>query len=157
MTVLVSLASKEKTEIVNEVKGSNSAELVKMRDDWDSVMERVHDLEAEADTSLNLVREVCSERDELRGLLDNKQSEFNSENEESMKEMQALLAEFSALSNSDVSETAPKSSIELLKQFAELTEKNIERLAKRAEVCCQHFLAFLYNRVFCADRCLTLL
>lgn len=129
----LALVGKEKIDIIHEVKESNSTELTTMRNEWDAVIQKIHHLEAEADASHALAREVCIERDELRGILDSKQAEFNTENEESLKEMKALLAEFSALTNGDVSDTSQKSSVELLKQFAELTEKNIERLAKRAE------------------------
>lgn len=139
MNCAVALVGKEKIDIIHEVKESNSTELTTMRNEWDAVIQKIHHLEAEADASHALAREVCIERDELRGILDSKQAEFNTENEESLKEMKALLAEFSALTNGDVSDTSQKSSVELLKQFAELTEKNIERLAKRAEVSCGHF------------------
>lgn len=95
---------------------------------------------------------MCAERDELRGLLDNKQAGFRNEDEQSMSEMQALLAEFSVLTNGEVSEsTQTKSTSELLKQFAELTEKNAERLAKRAEVCDRHITLYppLLSTVLC--------
>lgn len=132
--VTVDLVGKEKADILREIKESNSAELTKVRDEWDSLTQRIHHLEAEVDASQTLAREVCAERDELRGMLDSKQAEFRAEDEESLNEMQALLAEFSALTNGDAANSTQKSSTELLKQFAELTEKNAERLAKRAEV-----------------------
>jgi protein HOOK3 len=90
-------------------------------------------LEAEVDASQTLVREVCSEREELRKMLDTKQNEISAEDQEVMNEMQMLLGEFEIV-NSEGGEIPQKSSFELLKQCSGVLEKNIERLAQRAEV-----------------------
>lgn len=111
----------------------NSSELTKIRGDWENLTHNVHHLEAEVDASQTLVREVCAEREELRKMLDNKQSEISSEDQEVMKEMQMLLGEFE-IHNGEGDEVAQKSSFELLKQCAGVLEKNVERLAQRAEV-----------------------
>jgi protein HOOK3 len=90
-------------------------------------------LEAEVDASQTLVREVCSEREELRKMLDTKQNEISAEDQEVMNEMQMLLGEFEIV-NSEGGDLPQKSSFELLKQCAGVLEKNVERLAQRAEV-----------------------
>ena len=128
----VGLVDKEKVDIVNEVQETNSAELAKLRDDWDELTRRIHSLTAEADASQALARNMCFERDELRGMLDKKQTEIQAEDQNSMNEMQKLLAEFH--NNGVGLDSSQKSPEEFVKQFAELTEKNAERLAKRAEV-----------------------
>lgn len=131
----MNLISQEKADIISHAKEDNrSSELAKSRGEYDSVVRKAHDLEAEVDASQNLAREVCSERDELRGVLDKKLADFQIDDDESASEMRALLAEFSALYNTDVADTAEKSSVELLRNFVHVTEKNVERLAKRAEV-----------------------
>ena len=66
-------------------------------------------------------------------MLDNKQSEISSEDQEVMNEMQMLLGEFET-HNTEGGEVPQKSSFELLKQCAGVLEKNVERLAQRAEV-----------------------
>lgn len=116
-----------------ELEEHNSTELMKLRGEWDPLAQTVHHLEAEVDASQTLVREVCAEREELRKMLDNKQNEISAEDQEVMNEMQMLLGEFE-IHNSEVAETPQKSSFELLKQCAGVLEKNVERLAQRAEV-----------------------
>ncbi|KAJ5693300.1 hypothetical protein N7462_002723 [Penicillium macrosclerotiorum] len=130
--VQVSLISTEKADVLHELEEHNSAELVKLRGDWDTLTQNVHHLEAEVDASQTLVREVCAEREELRKMLDTKQNEISVEDQEVMKEMQMLLGEFET-HNSEGSDTSQKSSFELLKQCAGVLEKNVERLAQRAE------------------------
>ncbi|KAL1985551.1 hypothetical protein VTN96DRAFT_7771 [Rasamsonia emersonii] len=127
------LVNKEKLDMLNEVKESNSSEIAKLRGDWDALTSKIHHLEAEVDASQALVREVCAERDELRSILENKQTEIHAEDQDLIKEMQALLAEFAALSNAENPDALEKSGTELLKRFAEVTEKSVEKLTKRAE------------------------
>lgn len=132
--MIVALVGKEKLDIISEVRDSNSLEISKVRADWDELSHKIHHLEAEADASQILVRNVCAERDELRTMLDNKQDEIHSEDDDSIKEMKALLAEFAARENLENPEAPEKSGVELLKHFAEVTEKSADRLAKRAVV-----------------------
>ncbi|KAH8704261.1 putative microtubule binding protein HOOK3 [Talaromyces proteolyticus] len=143
------LVGKEKIDMITEVKDSNSSEISKVRADWDELLHKIHHLEAEIDASQALVRDVCAEREELRTLLDDKQGKIHSEDEASIKEMQALLAEFGAQTNTDDPNAASKSAIELLKHFAEVTEKSAERLAKRAEYIEQQkeFIKTLQDRI----------
>ncbi|KAF9887677.1 hypothetical protein FE257_009770 [Aspergillus nanangensis] len=132
----VELAGKEKLDLINEVKEKDSAELLKLREDWDDSRRKLYNLQAEIDSSLALVRETCSERDELRGMLDNRQdtiAESRVEDQETMEEMKKLLAEIASQNSGDTSEASQKSAIELTKQVMELIEKNLERLAQRAE------------------------
>lgn len=116
-----------------ELEEHDSAELSKLRGEWDGLAQNLHHLEAEVDASQTLVREVCAEREELRKMLDAKQNEISAEDQEVMTEMQMLLGEFET-HNSEGGETPQKSSFELLKQCAGVLEKNVERLAQRAEV-----------------------
>lgn len=132
-SITVSLFSTEKSDLLRELEEHNSAELAKLRSEWDNLTQNVHHLEAEVDASQTLVREVCSEREELRKMLETKQNEISAEDQEVMNEMQMLLGEFEIV-NSEGGEMPQKSSFELLKQCAGVLEKNIERLAQRAEV-----------------------
>lgn len=132
--VIVQLVSKEKLDMIAEVKDSNSSEITKVREDWDELTRKIHHLEAEIDTSQALVRDMCVERDELRTLLDEKQAAMRAEDDEFMKEIETLLAEFAARAKNENPNAPEKSGIELLKHFAEVTEKSAETLAKRAEV-----------------------
>lgn len=129
----VGLVDSEKADMLRELEEHNSAELAKLRGDWGNLTQNVHHLEAEVDASQTLVREVCAEREELRKMLDNKQNEISVEDQEVMNEMQMLLGEFE-IHNSEGGEIPQKSSFELLKQCAGVLEKNVERLAQRAEV-----------------------
>ncbi|KAJ5661653.1 uncharacterized protein N7477_009269 [Penicillium maclennaniae] len=126
------LVDMEKAEMFRELEEHNSGELSKLRGEWNSLAQNVRHLEAEVDASQTLVREVCSEREELRKMLDNKQNEISAEDQEVMNEMQMLLGEFET-HNSEGSDMSQKSSFELLKQCAGVLEKNVERLAQRAE------------------------
>jgi protein HOOK3 len=119
--------------MIRELEEHNSAELTKLRGEWGSLSQNVHHLEAEVDASQTLVREVCAEREDLRKMLEDKQNEISAEDQEVMTEMQMLLGEFET-HNSENGETPQKSSYELLKQCASVLEKNVERLAQRAEV-----------------------
>ncbi|KAK9552082.1 hypothetical protein V6Z96_008526 [Aspergillus fumigatus] len=129
----VGLAGKEKVDMIHEVKESNSAEVAKLRAEWDECQHRIHSLEAELDASQELVREVCAERDELRSLFDKKQAEIHAEDKEMSNEMKRLLAELMAQENGDSADASQKSGPELAKEVAELIEKYLEKLAKRAE------------------------
>ncbi|KAJ5792221.1 uncharacterized protein N7503_008199 [Penicillium pulvis] len=128
----IGLVDVEKADMLRELEEHNSAELAKLRGDWGILTQNVHHLEAEVDASQTLVREVCAEREELRKMLDNKQNEISVEDQEVMNEMQMLLGEFE-IHNSEGGEIPQKSSFELLKQCAGVLEKNVERLAQRAE------------------------
>ncbi|KAJ5584126.1 Microtubule binding protein HOOK3 [Penicillium hispanicum] len=128
----ICLANMEKADIFRGFEEHNSTELARLRGEWDSLVQNVHHLEAEVDASQTLVREVCSEREELRKMLDSKQNEISAEDQEVMNEMQMLLGEFET-HNTEGGETPHKSSFELLKQCAGVLEKNVERLAQRAE------------------------
>ncbi|KAJ6010555.1 hypothetical protein N7451_001967 [Penicillium sp. IBT 35674x] len=128
----IGLVDAEKADMLRELEEHNSAELAKLRGDWGNLTQNVHHLEAEVDASQTLVREVCAEREELRKMLDNKQNEISVEDQEVMNEMQMLLGEFE-IHNSEGGEIPQKSSFELLKQCAGVLEKNVERLAQRAE------------------------
>ena len=108
-----------------------------MRNDWDETSQKVHSLQVEIDASLALVNQTCTERDELRAVLDDRQAmiaESRVEDHETMEEMKALLAEIAGQDSGDTSEASQKSGVELTKQVVALIEKNLERLAKRAEV-----------------------
>lgn len=129
---IVRLVNVEKVDMLRELEEHNSAELARVRREWDGLAQNLHNLEAEVDASQTLVREVCAEREELRKMLDNKQSEISTEDQEVMKEMQMLLGEFET--HNESGDTPQKSSFELLKQCAGVLEKNVERLAQRAEV-----------------------
>ncbi|RMJ21492.1 Microtubule binding protein HOOK3 [Aspergillus sp. HF37] len=145
------LANKENIDIANEVKEATAAELSKLREDYDDFMHKNHQLQAEADASQVLVSGVCSERDELRGMLDKKQTEIKAEDQNSMTEIQMLLAEFHKSGvGLDATQKSPQQFVE---QFAELTEKTTERLAKRAEIIEQYIeqqnevIRFLRERI----------
>lgn len=126
------LVDKEKLDIVNEIRESNSVELTRIRDDWDELIRRIHSLTAEADASHALVRAACHERDELRGMLDKKQTEIQAEDQNLLDEMQRFLAEFQ--DHGVGLDSSQKPVEEFVKQCAGIIEKNTERLAKRAEV-----------------------
>ncbi|KAJ5888846.1 hypothetical protein N7495_008887 [Penicillium taxi] len=126
------LVNVEKSDVIRELEEHSSAELAKLRGAWDSLTQNVHHLEAEADASQTLVREVCSEREELRKMLEDKQNEISAEDQAVLNEMQMLLGEFE-MHNTEGGEPSQKSSFELLKQCAGVLEKNVERLAQRAE------------------------
>jgi protein HOOK3 len=132
---IVQLVSKEKLDMIAEVKDSNSSEITKVREDWDELTRKIHHLEAEIDASQALVRDMVVERNELRACLDEKQAAMRAEDEDFMKEIETLLAEFAARAKNENPDAPQKSGLELLKHFAEVTEKSAETLAKRAEVC----------------------
>ncbi|KAJ5090388.1 hypothetical protein N7532_009072 [Penicillium argentinense] len=128
----IGLLDHEKADMLREMEEHSSAELSKLRGEWDNLTQNVHHLEAEVDASQTLVREVCAEREDLRKMLERKQNEISAEDQEVMTEMQMLLGEFET-HNSEGGDTPQKSSFELLKQCAGVLEKNVERLAQRAE------------------------
>ena len=115
--------------MIHEAKEQNSAELAQARAEWDERTQRIHNLESEVEASQVLAREACSERDELRGMLDQKQSEMRVEDQETINEMKKLLAGLTAQDEGDQT-----SGVELTRQLAELIDRNLERLAQRAEV-----------------------
>ncbi|EED15046.1 microtubule binding protein HOOK3, putative [Talaromyces stipitatus ATCC 10500] len=127
------LVDKEKLDMITEVKDSNSGEITKIREEWDQLTRKIHHLEAEIDVSQALVRDMCVERNELRACLEEKQAAMRAEDEDFIKEIETLLAEFAARAKTENPDAPEKSGIELLKHFADVTEKSAETLAKRAE------------------------
>ncbi|RAL04994.1 putative microtubule binding protein HOOK3 [Aspergillus ibericus CBS 121593] len=130
----VELANKENVDLIAEIKANNSSELDKAREGENDAMRRLYNLQAELDSTQALVQVTCAERDDLRNLLEKKQAEFRAEDQEAAEEMKKLLAELTAQENGDDPEAAQKSAVELIRQVAAQIEKNLERLAKRAEV-----------------------
>ncbi|OGM41954.1 microtubule binding protein HOOK3 [Aspergillus bombycis] len=130
------LTSKEKLAMIDEIKEIDFVESTKLRDESDEIKHKIHTLQAELDASLVLARETCAERDELRTMLDNRQAgiaESRVEDQETMEEMKKLLADIAAQDSGGASEASQKSGVELTKQVVELIERNLERLAQRAE------------------------
>ncbi|KAJ9273629.1 hypothetical protein DTO271D3_8968 [Paecilomyces variotii] len=125
------LVNKEKLDMLNGVKEANSAEVSKVRAEWDALTHKVHHLEAEVDASQTLTREVCTERDELRSAFDQKRAEIRAEDQDLINEMQALLAQFAARAENP--EQSEKSDNELLEQFSKVTKKAVDRLVNGAE------------------------
>lgn len=136
--------------MLNEVKEANSAEVAKVRAEWDALTQKVHHLEAEVDASQTLTREVCTERDELRSALDQKRAEIRAEDQDIINEMQTLLAQFAARANNP--EQSEKSDNDLLEQFSKMTEKAMDRLVKRAEVS-QEFLILKILKCYVEECC----
>ncbi|OQE16363.1 hypothetical protein PENSTE_c024G08369 [Penicillium steckii] len=128
----IGLLDHEKADMFRELEEHSSEELAQLRGEWSNLSQNIHHLEAEVEASQTLVREVCAEREDLRKMLENKQNEISAEDQEVMTEMQMLLGEFET-HNTEGGETPQKSSFELLKQCAGVLEKNVERLAQRAE------------------------
>lgn len=129
----VGIVGKDKLDMLNEVKETNSTEITKMREDWNSFQHKIRELEAKFDLSQSVVREVSSERDSLREVLSKKEIEIDSEDKAALNEMRRLLGELSGKAD----DGREISSSELLKQFVETTERSTENLAKRAEVSAQ--------------------
>ncbi|EEP78361.1 predicted protein [Uncinocarpus reesii 1704] len=129
----LSLVDKDKLDILNGIKESTASELIKMRTEWDTLQNRIRELEGKLDVSRTIVREVCSERNALRAARDRREEELRDEDQETLHEMKKLLQELTARMNgtSDEPELSP---LELLKQFADTTENSADKLAKRAEV-----------------------
>ncbi|EER29096.1 hypothetical protein CPC735_038020 [Coccidioides posadasii C735 delta SOWgp] len=126
------LVDKDKLDILNEIKESNASEIAKMRADWDTLQNRVRELEGKLDVSRTIVREVCSERNALRAARDEREEELRGEDQVTLYEMKKLLEELASRINgtSDKPESSP---LELLKEFADTTEKSAENLTKRVE------------------------
>lgn len=133
-TNTVELSNKENMDLIAEIKASSASDLTKAREGEDDAMRRLYNLQAELDSTQALVQVTCAERDDLRNLLEKKQAEFRAEDHEAAEEMKKLLAELTAQENGDDPEAAQKSAVELIRQVAAQIEKNLERLAKRAEV-----------------------
>ncbi|KAL1955619.1 hypothetical protein VTO42DRAFT_8352 [Malbranchea cinnamomea] len=120
------LVDKDKLEILNELKASSASELMKMRDDWDSLQQRVRELEGKLDVSKTLVRGIASERDALRSSFEKRQTKLQNEDQTTLAEMKRLLEEITA-------DGATLSPAQLLSRFTEATERSAENFAKRAE------------------------
>lgn len=105
-----------------------------MRDDVHSLKAKIQDLETKLSTSQSSVMEVSTERDSLRDMITKKEQEMQGEDQATMDEMKKLLEEVTARVNSSNSDGPQLSGTDLLRQFAETTERSAENLAKRAEV-----------------------
>ncbi|GKZ93318.1 hypothetical protein AnigIFM59636_006388 [Aspergillus niger] len=145
----IELSNKENLDLIAEIKASSAADLTKAREGEDDAMRRLYNLQAELDSTQALVQVTCAERDDLRNLLEKKQAEFRAEDHEAAEEMKKLLAELTAQENGDDQEAAQKSAVELIRQVAAQIEKNLERLAKRAEYIHQQneHIKFLQERI----------
>ncbi|KAI1923009.1 hypothetical protein LOZ52_001163 [Ophidiomyces ophidiicola] len=126
------LVDKDKVDILNEIKQYNGSELAKMRADWDTLQNRIRELEGKLDVSRTIVREVCSERNALREIRDRREQEVREEDRETLQEMKRLLEELTARMDGTL-KTPELSPLQLLKRFADTTEKSADSLAKRSE------------------------
>jgi hypothetical protein len=123
----VGLVDKDKLEMLSQLKATGAQELTKMRQDWDSLQQKVRDLESQLDVSQAVVNEIISERDALRKTFGTRQLQADSqEDQTSIAELKSLLDEAA-------------SPAQLLNRFAEVAERSAERLAQKTEVC-QYFL-----------------
>ncbi|OAX81707.1 hypothetical protein ACJ72_03951 [Emergomyces africanus] len=127
------LISKEKLDMIDVANDSSSPEVVKMRDDVHSLQAKIQDLETKLSTSQSFVKEVSTERDSLRDKISKKEQEMQGEDQATMDEMKKLLEEITARVNSSNTDGPQLSVTDLLRQFAETTERSAENLAKRAE------------------------
>ncbi|GKZ36175.1 hypothetical protein AbraIFM66950_007082 [Aspergillus brasiliensis] len=145
----IELSNKENMDLIAEIKASTASDLTKAREGEDDAMRRLYNMQAELDSTQALVQVTCAERDDLRNLLEKKQAEFRAEDHEAAEEMKRLLAELTAQENGDDPEAAQKSAVELIRQVAAQIEKNLERLAKRAEYIHQQneHIKFLQERI----------
>ncbi|KKK17936.1 hypothetical protein AOCH_006483 [Aspergillus ochraceoroseus] len=131
---VISLAGKEKLDLISEVKEACRTETDDMRTDLREATDRISDLQTELNATHTLTGIVCHERDDLRKMLDQNQAELRAEDQEAAEEMKRLLAELTAQDGGVENEASQKSVVELIKQVAQQIENNLERLAKRAEV-----------------------
>ncbi|PGH13740.1 hypothetical protein AJ79_03439 [Helicocarpus griseus UAMH5409] len=125
----LALIDKEKLDAVDAANDSSRPEILKMREDVRSLRNKIEELETKLSTSQSFVKEVSAERDALRDLISKKEQEMQGEDQATLEEMKKLLDRVN--SSSDGSQL---SGTELLRQFAETTERSAENLAKRAEV-----------------------
>ncbi|KKZ59179.1 hypothetical protein EMCG_05426 [[Emmonsia] crescens] len=128
------LISKEKLDMIEAANDSSSPDVLKMRDDVHSLKAKIQDLETKLSTSQSSVMEVSTERDSLRDMITKKEQEMQGEDQATMDEMKKLLEEVTARVNSSNSDGPQLSGTDLLRQFAETTERSAENLAKRAEI-----------------------
>lgn len=128
--VKVGLVTKEKQDIVREIKESNSAELEKLRAEWDALQDKVRYLEAEHDVKLALLREVTTERDTL---LEKSSTGSEGRDPASTDEVHRLLEEFNARAD-DTSGAPENTGNDLVRRLADMTEKSAEELTRRKEV-----------------------
>ncbi|OJD20017.1 hypothetical protein AJ78_00033 [Emergomyces pasteurianus Ep9510] len=126
--------SKEKLDMIDAANDSSSPDVLKMRDDVHSLQAKIQDLETKLSTSQSFVKEVSTERDSLRDMIAKKEQEIQGEDQATMDEMKKLLEEITARVNSSNKDGPQLSVADLLRQFAETTERSAENLAKRAEV-----------------------
>lgn len=127
--VKVGLVSKEKQDIVREVKESNSEQVEKLQAEWKALHDNVRYLEAELDVHQTLARETTAERDTL---LEKLNARVDGKDLASTDEMHKLLEEFNA--RADDTSASDSTGNDLLKRLAEITEKSAEKLTRRNEV-----------------------
>lgn len=113
--------------MLDQLKESSGSELIKMRDDWDDLQQKVRDLEGQLDASQNAVKEISSERDTLRNTTGTQQTELQTDDQASLAELKKFLEQA-------ISDGVTLSPSDLLSRFTEATEKSAGNLAKKAEV-----------------------
>ncbi|KAK2801092.1 hypothetical protein FQN50_007901 [Emmonsiellopsis sp. PD_5] len=126
------MIGKEKLDAINAADDSSPPEVLKMRDSLQSLQSKIQNLETKLAASQSFVKEVSTERDTLRDEINKKEQQMQGEDQARLSEMKKLLEEVTARFNS-TSEGPELSATDLLKQFAETTERGAENLAKRAE------------------------
>ncbi|ODH20632.1 hypothetical protein ACO22_05832 [Paracoccidioides brasiliensis] len=124
--------SKDKLDMVDAANDSSPPEIIKMREDVQSLRNRIEELETKLSASQTFVKEVSAERDSLRDMITKKEQEMQGEDQATMDEMKRLLEEVTVRINS-TSDGPQLSGTELLRQFVETAERSAEKLAKRAE------------------------
>ena len=113
--------------MLNQLKESGGSELTKTQADWDSLQQKVRDLEDQLSASQQAVTKISSDHDELSDTAANKQMALATDDQASLAELKKFLEQA-------ISDGVTLSPTDLLTRFTEATEKSAVSLAKKAEV-----------------------
>lgn len=140
------LVDKDKLESLNIIKENNSTELNKMKEEYDALKLKVRELESKLSASQAVVGNFSTECERLRTLLGSRETTIKAE-ESTVDDMKKLLIELNARSGT-LPDGPELTGSELLRKFAETTERSEENLVRRAEVR-QSSLLFVRTKLFC--------
>ncbi|KMU80093.1 hypothetical protein CISG_08435 [Coccidioides immitis RMSCC 3703] len=124
------LVDKDKLDILNEIKESNASEIAKMRADWDTLQNRVRELEGKLDVSRTIVKRGLQRENALRAARDEREENSGAKTVTLYEMKNSSRSYISNQRHFRISQSHRRRTSE---RFADPTEKNAETLTKRVE------------------------
>ncbi|KAI5283637.1 hypothetical protein KEM54_001967 [Ascosphaera aggregata] len=123
------LVDKDRLEALHEIRAANSAEISKMRQNWDQLTHKIRDLEVKLGASNAIIGDISNECKSLQQSLSDRETQLQRDERFALDEMKRIFDEIAQRAHGDGSDATAS---ELFTRFAQATKQGAEVLTKRA-------------------------